>query len=212
MAPWSAGAGPEREIGTMNSITNLIGDPAEITSPRVLNWLGRSKLAAPVWTAMRIWLGVMWIQAGVAKLWGAENPAFMHHNGAAVAGFAAHGAASYSWWATFLHSFVVPNAGWIGVFIAVTEFLAGIALCLGLFTPAAALGALILNLTYMFSGTAGVNPMYALFSVVILATWRTSGWIGLDGLFNGYLQRRRDHRHLSRRQTVVGIVEHPQAA
>ncbi len=197
----------------MNSITGIIGDPEQSESPGVINWLTHSKLAAPVWTAMRVWLGIMWIQAGVSKLWGAENPAFLHNNGAAVAGFAAHGAASYSWWASFLHGFVVPNAGWIGVLVSVAEFLAGIALVLGLFTPAAALGALILNVVYMLSGTAGVNPFYAAFAVVLLATWRTSGWIGADGLILGYIQRRRDERHLIHRsRDAVGLVEHRQAA
>ncbi|MDA8297702.1 MAG: DoxX family membrane protein [Actinomycetota bacterium] len=189
----------------MKYVTALIGEPAELRTPKVVHWLSTSKLAAVVWTAARIWLGVMWIQAGVAKLWGAENPAFLHNNGAGVAGFAAHGAASYSWWASFLHSFVVPNAGWIGVLVSVSEFAAGLALVIGLLTPVAAGGALILNLTYMLSGTAGVNPVYALFAVVLLATWRTSGWIGIDGLFSGYLARRRAARQLHRHQE--GVVE-----
>ncbi len=34
---------------------------------------------------MRVWLGIMWIQAGVAKLRGAENPGFLHKHRAAVA-------------------------------------------------------------------------------------------------------------------------------
>ena len=143
---------------------------------------------------MRVWLGVMWIQAGAAKLWGAENSAFLHHDGAAVAGFAAHGVAAYSWWASFLHGFVVPNAGWIGVLIAVAEFAIGIALVAGFLTPVATLGSLALLFTYVMSGTASVCAFYALFSIVILATWRTSSWLGVDGLVMGYLQRRHDRR------------------
>lgn len=196
----------------MHNLTDVLGDPSKVESPRVLTWLTHSKFASPVWAAMRIWLGIMWIEAGVAKLWGAENPGFLHNNGAAVAGFAGHGAASYSWWASFLHSFVVPNAGWIGVFVAVAEFLAGVALVLGLLTPAAALGALVLNVMYMLSGTAGVNPFYALLTVTVLVTWRTSGWIGVDGLITGYVQRRKDHQHLSQGKDVVGIVEQRRAA
>jgi thiosulfate dehydrogenase [quinone] large subunit len=38
----------------------------------------------------------------------------------------------------------------------------------------------LLNLTYMFSGSAGVNPMYALLSVFLILAWRNAGWIGLD--------------------------------
>jgi hypothetical protein len=29
-----------------------------------------------------------------------------------------------------------------------------------------------------------------LFAIVILATWRTSSWIGVDGVISGYRQRR----------------------
>lgn len=139
---------------------------------------------------MRVWLGVMWIQAGVAKLWGAESSAFMHNGGAGVVGFASHGVAAYSWWGSFLHSFVVPNAAWIAVVVAVSEFAIGICLSLGFLTPFAALASLALLFTYVMSGTASVCAFYALFAIVILATWKTSSWIGVDGLISGYRQRR----------------------
>ena len=119
----------------MNNPMALLDDPSKLTTPRPLQWLARSKIMAVIWTTMRVWLGAVWIQAGAAKLWGAENPAFLHHNGAGVAGFATHGVAAYTWWGSFLHSFVVPNAAPIGVFIAVAEFAIGIALVLGLLYP-----------------------------------------------------------------------------
>lgn len=183
----------------------LIGDPSKVKTPRSLYWLQRSKLAALVWNAMRIWLGVMWLQAGIAKIWGAENPAFMHNGGAGVAGFAAHATAAYSWWGSFLHSFVVPNAGWIGVLVAVAEFAIGVALVLGLLTPLACLGSLLLLFTYVMSGTASVCAFYALFAVVILAMWRTSSWIGVDGLISGYRQRHVEPK-LVRRDEIDAVV------
>src|SRR3984957_20326935 len=149
----------------MTSHIDFLGEPADSPSPRGGDWLKGSKLMALGWTAMRIWLGVMWLQAGVAKLWGAENPAFLHNNGAGVAGFASHGAPAYSWWGSFMHSFVVPNSGWIGVLVAVSEFSIGVALALGLFTRLAALGSLALLFTYVMSGTASVCAFYALFAI-----------------------------------------------
>jgi thiosulfate dehydrogenase [quinone] large subunit len=178
----------------MKNPVSLLGNPSELATPGPLRWLARSKLMVIVWTAMRIWLGVMWIQAGAAKLWGAENSTFLHHNGSGVAGFAAHGAAAYTWWASFLHGFVVPNAGWIGVLIAVAEFAIGVALVAGFFTPIAALASLGLLFTYVMSGTASVCAFYALFALVILATWRTSSLLGADGFIAGYLQRRHDRK------------------
>jgi thiosulfate dehydrogenase [quinone] large subunit len=157
---------------------------------------------AVVWTAMRVWLGVMWIQAGDAKLWGSENAAFLHNGGAGVAGFAAHGVAAYSWWGTFLHHFVVPNAGWIGILVALSEFFIGLALVAGFLTPLAALASLGLLFTYVMSGTASVCAWYALFAIVLLAVWRTASWLGADGLMAGYFQRRHD------RPATLGVPAH----
>ena len=168
----------------------VLGDPAERTNPRVWEWVKESKVMAVGWLAMRVWLGVMWIQAGWAKLWGAENAAFLHHNGAGVAGFSTHAKPAYTWWGSFLHSFVVPNSGWIGVLIAVSELVIGFALVAGLFTRIAALGSLALLFTYVMSGTASVCAFYALFAIVILTMWKTASWIGVDGLIAGYRQRR----------------------
>jgi thiosulfate dehydrogenase (quinone) large subunit len=194
----------------MNNPVALLSNPSELNPPRTLVWLQRSKVMAIVWTAMRVWLGVMWIQAGVAKLWGAENSAFLHNNGAGVAGIAAHGTPAYSWWGTFLHGFVVPNSGWIGILVAVGEFVIGIALVLGLFTRIAALGSLVLLFTYVMSGTASVCAFYALFAVVILATWRTSSWIGVDGLVAGF--RQRHHNPGLSGESATGTVEVAKAA
>jgi thiosulfate dehydrogenase [quinone] large subunit len=148
----------------------------------------------------------MWLQAGIAKIWGAENPAFMHNGGAGVAGFASHGAAAYSWWGSFLHSFVVPNAGWIGVLVAFSEFAIGVALVLGLLTPLACLGSLLLLFTYVMSGTASVCAFYALFAIVILTMWRTSSWIGVDGLISGYRQRHVEPKMVRRDETDAVVV------
>jgi hypothetical protein len=46
--------------------------------------------------------------------------------------------------------------------------------------------------TYVMSGTASVCALYALFAIVILAMWKTSSWIGLDGLMANY----RQHHHI----------------
>ncbi len=194
----------------MKSPVAILGNPSERSEPSVLQWLARSKLMAVGWTAMRVWLGIMWIQAGVAKLWGAENPAFLHNNGAGVAGFAAHGVPAYSWWGSFLHGFVVPNSGWIGIVVAFAEFFIGVGLVVGLFTRIAAIGSLALLFSYVMSGTASVNAFYALFAIVILATWRASSWLGVDGLISGYHQRRQDIRLLDPVPNVA--EEHVRAA
>jgi thiosulfate dehydrogenase (quinone) large subunit len=204
-------------MSTVNTaVTTVIGEPAKRSNLQVWEALKASKLAALAWTAMRVWLGVMWIQAGSAKLWGAEAAGFLHNGGAGVAGFAAHGTPAYSWWGSFLHSFVVPNAGAIGVLVAVGEFAIGVALVAGLFTRIAALGSLALLFTYVMSGTASVCAFYAAIAIVILVMWRTASWIGADGLIAGYRQRHPNlltsHLHLPRERGMAGTAAaHPAA-
>ena len=156
---------------------------------RASEWLFRSHQASVLWLLVRIWLGYQWINAGYQKIWGSERSAFWFGNGAGVKGFASAGVAgsaggksgaSYGWWAGFLHNLVLPNAGWIAKFISVAEILIGAAILLGFFTGAAAAAGLSLNIVYMFSGSSGVNPMYAILSVLLVLAWRNAGWLGLD--------------------------------
>ena len=95
----------------------------------------------------------------------------------------------------------------IGVLVAVGEFAIGVALVVGLFTRLAALGSLVLLFTYVMSGTASVCAFYALCAIVILTMWRTSGWIGIDGLIASYRQRHHgDHQHI-RATSQTGVTE-----
>lgn len=106
---------------------------------------------------------------------------------------------------------MVPNAGWIAILVACAEFAIGAALAVGFLTPLACLGSLLLLFTYVMSGTASVCAFYALFAIVILAMWRTSGWIGVDGLTSGRRQRRSDARRAdvvdSNEVAIPGVVE-----
>jgi len=176
----------------MNKVIAIFGNPTERTTPGVFTWLRQSKIASVAWLAVRVWIGIMWFQAGWSKVFGAENPSFLHNNGSGVAGFAGHGVAAYSWWASIMHSFVVPNASWIAVLVAFGELAIGLGLIVGFLTRTAAVASLFLLLTYVMSGTAGVTGFYALCALIVLATWRTSTWIGLDGLLAGFRERRRN--------------------
>jgi thiosulfate dehydrogenase [quinone] large subunit len=164
-------------------------DPSAPHNIRLADWLYRSSAASLIWLAVRLWLGYSWMNAGYQKIWGSEKAAFWFGGGAGVKGFATagvagsatgKGGANYGWWAAFLHNFVIPNASWIAKLVALGELLIGVALILGLFTGVAAMAGLLLNLTYMFTGSAGVNSMYALAAVGLILAWRNAGALGLD--------------------------------
>jgi thiosulfate dehydrogenase [quinone] large subunit len=156
---------------------------------RIADWLYRSKPASVLWLVARVWLGYGWLNAGYQKLWGSEKAAFWNGSGAGVKGFATagvagskagKGGASYGWFAGFLHGFVIPNASWIAKVVTLTELAVGVLLILGLLTGAAAAAGLALNIVYMFSGSSGVNPAYAIVAVFLILAWRNAGYIGLD--------------------------------
>jgi thiosulfate dehydrogenase (quinone) large subunit len=175
---------------------------------RFADWLFRSSAASLIWLVVRLWLGYQWANAGYQKIWGSERAAFWFGGGAGVKGFATagvlgsstgKGGASYGWWAGFLHNFVIPNASWIGKLIALGELAIGIALILGLLTGLAALAGLLLNLIYMFTGSAGVNPAYAILSMGLILAWRNAGLLGLDRFALSSVWRRNHFARTSER-------------
>ena len=44
----------------------------------------------------------------------------------------------------------------------------------------AALFGALLNFSFMFAGSAGVNPAMVLVSIGVILAWRNAGWYGLD--------------------------------
>ena len=174
------------ESGGVNGPVDTAGTSGNV---RAADWLYRSKAASVLWLAARLWLGYGWVNAGYQKLWGSEKAVFWNGGGAGVKGFATagvagstagKGGASYGWWAAFLHDFVIPNASWIAKVVTISELAIGVLLILGLFTGLAAVVGLSLNLVYMFTGSAGVNPAYAIVAVFLILAWRNAGYLGLD--------------------------------
>jgi thiosulfate dehydrogenase [quinone] large subunit len=177
--------------GTVTAEDSADGTPeASRGNLRLADWFYRSRTASVLWLVARIWLGYGWLNAGYQKVRGSEKAVFWNGAGAGVKGFATAGVtgsaagkgtgASYGWWAAFLHSFVIPNASWIAKLIAVSELAIGALLILGLFTGLAAVAGLTLNVIYMFTGSAGVNPAYAIIAVFLILAWRNAGYLGLD--------------------------------
>ncbi|MBW3605838.1 MAG: hypothetical protein KY460_13230 [Actinobacteria bacterium] len=67
-----------------------------------------------------------------------------------------------------------------GPVVAIGEVVLGIALILGAFVGIAAFLGAVLNFSFLFAGSAGVNPAMILISGLSILAWRNAGWIGLD--------------------------------
>jgi thiosulfate dehydrogenase (quinone) large subunit len=170
--------------------TPTTGEPgtAGLPSPRIARWLFHGWAGALLWLPLRLYFGIEWIKAGWEKV---TDPAWMT-TGKAVSGFAAgsiergtagdHPAVAYGWWVNFLE--FLRDSSWftplLAKAIAIGEVGIGVLLIVGLFTGVAAgLGA-TLNFSFMFSGSAGVNPAFLLAQVLLVAGWRVAGYLGAD--------------------------------
>ena len=60
------------------------------------------------------------------------------------------------------------------------ELTASAACLLGLFTGIMAFLGAVLNFSFVFAGSAGVNPAMILVSGLLILAWRNAGWYGLD--------------------------------
>jgi uncharacterized membrane protein YphA (DoxX/SURF4 family) len=171
---------------------------------------------SPVWPTRRPRAESGHGGTGYQKLWGSEKAFFWNGGGAGVKGFATAGVAgskagtggaSYGWFAGFLHGFVIPNASWIARVVTLSELIIGALLILGLFTGAVAFAGLALNLVYMFSGSSGVNPAYAIVAVFLILAWRNAGYLGLDRLVLPMMR----NRFRSGPRTVTPVASPPPA-
>jgi thiosulfate dehydrogenase [quinone] large subunit len=139
-----------------------------------------------IWLIIRLYAGYEWITAGLGKI---NNPAWTGNKaGTALAGFV-KGALTettgahpnvQAWYATFLNNVVLPNAAVWGYVIAIGETLVGLALILGIFTGIAAFFGTFMNMNYLLAGTVSINPILLILAILLVLSWKTAGWWGLD--------------------------------
>jgi thiosulfate dehydrogenase [quinone] large subunit len=157
-----------------------------IRQPKWLNFLFSNPKAGLIWLPIRVWLGYQWIEASMHKL---QSAAWMQ-TGAALKGFWTNAVAipaqgspaiHYAWYRAFLQYMLNTNQYvWFAKFVAIGEMLVGIALILGIFTAfAAAMGGLM-NFSFMLAGSASVNPMFLLISILLILAWKVAGYFGAD--------------------------------
>ena len=87
---------------------------------------------------------------------------------------------AYSWYVNWLEWLRDTGHTFFGPLVAIGEVVIGICLILGLFTGIMAFLGAILNFSFVFAGTAGVNPAMILVSGLLILAWRNAGWYGLD--------------------------------
>jgi thiosulfate dehydrogenase [quinone] large subunit len=109
--------------------------------------------------------------------------------GDSVAGFASgaiesaegpHPDVAYSWYVNFLEFIRDDAHPVLGPMVAIGELVIGVALIVGAFVGIAAFLGAVLNFSFVFAGSAGVNPAMILIAGLLILAWRNAGWYGLD--------------------------------
>jgi thiosulfate dehydrogenase [quinone] large subunit len=167
----------------MSTVTDL----GRFEEPPVARWAFASTGVAPViWLVARLWLGFEWLSSG----WGKVTDDAWMRGGDALAGFASgaiesgtqgdHPQVAYGWYVNFLEWIRDSAHPWMGPLVAVGEVAIGVALILGAFVGIAAFLGVVLNFSFVFAGSAGVNPAFLVVGLLLVLAWRNAGWYGLD--------------------------------
>ena len=160
--------------------------------PRVSKFLFASKWMAPVWTVVRIYLGWLWLNAGLHKVFTPEwtfNTAWVGSDaGGAVRGFLGraleltggdHPSVSL-WYAWLIENLFIPNAMIMSNLVAFGEVLVGTALILGFLTGLSAFLGGLMNASFLLAGTVSTNPLMFILATWLVLAWRVAGYYGLD--------------------------------
>jgi thiosulfate dehydrogenase [quinone] large subunit len=166
-------------------VTTRKGQTLEI--PSVINMVFSDRRFSILWLAVRVWLGWQWIQASLHKL---ESPDWMV-TGNALKGFwmgavkiptdGGHPAITYAWYRGFLQAMLNAQAyTWFAKVVAVSEFLIGLALILGIFVGFTAFFGGFMNWNFIMAGSASVNGMFFGLAVMLVLAWKIAGYLGVD--------------------------------
>jgi thiosulfate dehydrogenase (quinone) large subunit len=155
----------------------------------VIKFLRENVYASYVLLVLRLYLGWSWLQAGWGKIVGGNFDATGFLKGALKKVSGDHPAVQ-PWWADFISGFALPNVGLFNILVPWGEFLVGLGLILGIFTTFSVLMGLVMNFSYMFSGTTSTNPQMVLIGMFIIVAGFNAGKIGLDRWIIPFINRK----------------------
>lgn len=154
----------------------------------IVKFLRESTIAAGLLLIIRLYLGYSWITSGWGKVTGGfDASGFLQ--GAIANPVKGPNGIVYGWWGTFLEGVAIPNVAIFNVLVPWGEVLVGLGLILGLLTPFAALFGVLMNFSFLLSGTISHNPTDILLGFLIMVAGFNAGRFGLDYYLIPYFQQ-----------------------
>lgn len=155
-----------------------------VNDPWLVRQIFESTRFAWAWAALRVWVGLSWLEAGWSK---ANSPAWTV-NGEALQRFWVKAVSvqvgpeiGYAWYRSFLVFLLEgEHQRWFAKLITLAELAVGIALIAGMLTGFAAFLGGFLNFNYMMAGSASINPVLYTASIMLLLAWKVAGHAGVD--------------------------------
>ncbi len=157
-----------------------------IQDPPVARFLFQDPRAALLWLPLRLFVGWEWLEAGLHKF---QDPAWMNSS-TAIRGYWERAVAipeqgrpaiTFDWWRDFLEMLLANNVDvWFSKVIVFGELAVGLGLIVGALVGVAAFGGMLMNLSFLLSGSSSTNPVLLTLAFGIVLAWKVAGHIGLD--------------------------------
>jgi thiosulfate dehydrogenase [quinone] large subunit len=159
----------------------------EVPEPAVSRFLFHNTLSAPLWLAVRLYVGIAWLMAGWEKI--TANPSWLS-NGNVLKGFWTNAVAipktgrpaiSYDWYRSFLQYMLDHQwYTWFAKVISMGELLVGIGLIVGGLTGIAAFFGALMNMSFLLAGSSSTNPVLFTLAILLILAWQVAGYWGAD--------------------------------
>lgn len=141
-----------------------------------------------LWTVLRIWLGIQWLQAGWGKVTGGFDAGGFIQG--AIAKASGEHPAVQGWYAAFLENFALPNSGLFSFLVAWGEVLVGLGLIVGLATIPALIAGAFMNLNFLMAGTVSTNPVLLTAAFILILVGSGAYFWGADRFAVPYIKSR----------------------
>lgn len=159
----------------------------EVEDPKFAKFLFSDIRSAAIWLPIRLFIGLDFLSAGWHKLqdpnWVDNGNALLGYwkNAVAVNAQTGKGPINYDWWRSFLQGMIDANAQtWFGKVITFGEILIGLGLIVGALVGIAAFFGVVMNMSFLLSGSISVNPVFLTLGIFLIMAWKVAGWFGLD--------------------------------